>query len=487
MQHLWDLIERAEQAAPDATALEVPEGAYTYAQLAGAARGLSEDLRGATGPFIGLIASRSFGAYTGLLGILHAGKGYVPLNPLLPTDRLRRMAEGAQLTVLVADAAHADAARSFAQGLDPAPQVLVAGTGIAPPSPPLAGPYAYMLFTSGSTGVPKGVPIGHRQVLAYVAHMAQLLGARPGDRFTQLFDLSFDLSVHDLFVCWSVGGTVLVPGREQLMAPARYVMERRAQHWFSTPSTALLLHRLRLLKPDTFADLRTVSFCGEALPTDLARAFQAAAPNAQVFNLYGPTEATIAITAYPLPASDLKERRGIVSIGRPFPGVSALVSADGELLLGGPQLAEGYWQDPERSAQALIIPAGSTAIHYRTGDRVEHDADGDLYFVERLDDQVKVRGHRVELQEVAHVLRTSSGAAFVEVLAFPVEAGIALGLHAFLPKELEARRAELTSACAAQLPEAARPALHFIDALPVNTSGKVDRQALRALLAPPTA
>jgi non-ribosomal peptide synthetase component F len=154
MQHLWDLIERAEQAAPDATALEVPEGAYTYAQLAGAARGLSEDLRGATGPFIGLFASRSFGAYAGLLGILHAGKGYVPLNPLLPTDRLRRMAEGAQLTVLVADAAHADAARSFAQGLDPAPQVLVAGTGIAPPSPPLAGPYAYMLFTSGSTGVP---------------------------------------------------------------------------------------------------------------------------------------------------------------------------------------------------------------------------------------------------------------------------------------------------------------------------------------------
>jgi len=487
MQHLWDLIERAEQAAPDATALEVPEGAYTYAQLAGAARSLSEDLRGATGPFIGLIASRSFGAYTGLLGILHAGKGYVPLNPQLPTDRLKRMAEGAQLTVLVADAAHADAARSFAQGLDPAPQVLVAGTGIAPPSPPLAGPYAYMLFTSGSTGVPKGVPIGHRQVLAYVAHMAQLLGAHPGDRFTQLFDLSFDLSVHDLFVCWSVGGTVLVPGREQLMAPARYVKERRAQHWFSTPSTALLLHRLRLLKPETFPDLRTVSFCGEALPADLARAFQVAAPNAQLFNLYGPTEATIAITAYPLPASDLKERRGIVSIGRPFPGASALVSADGELLLGGPQLAEGYWQDPERSAQAFIIPAGSTAIHYRTGDRVEHDADGDLHFVERLDDQVKVRGHRVELQEVAHVLRTSSGAAFVEVLAFPVEAGIALGLHAFLPKELEARRAELTSACAAQLPEAARPALHFIDALPVNTSGKVDRQALRALLAPPTA
>ena len=487
MQHLWDLIERAEQAAPEATALEVPEGSFTYAQLAGAARSLSEDLRGTTGPFIGLFASRSFGAYAGLLGILHAGKGYVPLNPQLPTDRLRRMAEGAQLTVLVADAAHADAARSFAQGLDPAPQVVVAGTGICLPYPPQHGPYAYMLFTSGSTGVPKGVPIGHRQVLAYVAHMAQLLGARPGDRFTQLFDLSFDLSVHDLFVCWSVGGTVLVPGHEQLMAPARYVKEKRAQHWFSTPSTALLLHRLRLLKPDNFPDLRTVSFCGEALPADLARAFQLAAPQAQLFNLYGPTEATIAITAYPLPAAELKERRGIVSIGRPFPGASALMSEDGELLLGGPQLAEGYWHDPERSAKAFIIPAGSPAIHYRSGDRVERDADSDLYFVERLDDQVKVRGHRVELQEVAHVLRGIGGAAFVEVLAFPVEAGIALGLHAFLPKELEARAAELTSACAAHLPEAARPALHFIDALPVNTSGKTDRQALRALLGSPTA
>lgn len=482
MQHLWDLFERSLRHAPEALALDVPEGRFTYAELAAGAGSLSLKLRDAEGPFVGLFASRSFGAYAGLLGIVHASKGYVPLNPQLPVERLKRMAEGAGLRVLVTDRAHAEAAQAFAMSLDPRPQVVVATEATTVSVAPLPGPHAYMLFTSGSTGRPKGVPIGHGQVLTYVEHMTALLDARPGDRFTQLFELSFDLSVHDLFVCWSVGGTLLVPGSEQLMAPARYMQERHAQHWFSTPSTALLLERLRLLRPGAFPDLRTVCFCGEALPAALARAFQAAAPKARVFNLYGPTEATIAITAYELPAEGGKERRGIVPIGRPFPTASIMISAEGELLLGGPQLAEGYWNDAERTARAFVVPPGQVDVYYRTGDRVEPDADGDLYFVERLDDQVKVRGHRIELQEVAGVLRSVAGAAFVEVLPHPVRDGIAQGLHAFLPNELEEQALALRSACEERLPAVARPTLHFIAALPLSPSGKADRSALRTLL-----
>jgi non-ribosomal peptide synthetase component F len=287
--------------------------------------------------------------------------------------------------------------------------------------------------------------------------------------------------VHDLFVCWASGGTLLVPPREQLMAPARHVQEKGARHWFSTPSTALLLERMRLLRAGAFPTLRTVCFCGEPLPLRLAASFQVAAPGARLFNLYGPTEATIAIAAQALARDGIKTRRGIVGIGRPFPTATTRITNQGELLLGGPQLADGYWQDEARTAHAFITDVDGVR-RYRSGDRVEQDADGDLYFVERLDDQVKVRGHRVELQEVAHVLREATGADFVEVLPHPVSDGIALGLHAFLPKDLEGQAARVREACARALPEAVRPALHFITALPLNPSGKTDRTALRALL-----
>jgi amino acid adenylation domain-containing protein len=477
MPHLWDLFARQLRERPDAVALDVPEGRFTCAQLGGAALAVSRSLRNSEEAFVGLCADRDLGTYAGLLGILHAGKGYVPLPPHLPADRLRHMADAAGLRTIVGGKGTAGLPPDLLHGRT----VIGAGPATFTDAPATEGPYAYMLFTSGSTGVPKGVPIGHAQVLAYVAHMQEQLAATPGDGFTQLFELSFDLSVHDLFVCWASGGTLLVPGREQLMAPARYVQEKQARHWFSTPSTALLLERLRLLKPGAFPTLHTACFCGEPLPLRLAEAFQGATPNARLFNLYGPTETTIAIMGYRLPREAPKDRRGIVSIGRPFPAANARVTDEGELLIGGPQLAEGYWRDAERTATSFITDTDGVP-RYRTGDRVEHDADGDLYFVERLDDQVKVRGHRVELQEVAHVLREASGAAFVEVLPHPVSEGMALGLHAFLPLDQEAAAARLRDACARALPEAVRPALHFIEALPLNASGKADRAALRALL-----
>lgn len=477
MPHLWDLFARPLRERPDATALDVPEGRFTYAQLGGAALSVSRSLRNTEEAFVGLCADRDLATYAGLLGILHAGRAYVPLPPHLPADRLLHMADAAGLRTIVGGKGTAGLPPDLLQGRS----VIGAGPDTPADASATEGPYAYMLFTSGSTGVPKGVPIGHAQVLAYVGHMQDLLAAAPGEGFTQLFELSFDLSVHDLFVCWASGGTLLVPGREQLLAPARYAQEKQAHHWFSTPSTALLLDRLRLLKPGALPALRTVCFCGEPLPLRLAQAFQNAAPNARLFNLYGPTEATIAITAQALNGTDVKARNGIVGIGRPFPTASTRISDEGELLLGGQQLAEGYWQDVARTAHAFITDVDGVR-RYRTGDRVERDTDGDLYFVERLDDQVKVRGHRIELQEVAHVLREASGAAFVEVLPHPVSEGMALGLHAFLPLDQEAAATRLRDACARALPEAVRPALHFIEALPLNASGKADRAALRALL-----
>ena len=246
------------------------------------------------------------------------------------------------------------------------------------------------------------------------------------------------------------------------------------------------MQRLRLLRANAFPSLRVSAFCGEPLPMDLAQAWMQAAPKSRLLNLYGPTEATIAITAYEATTGSIAQDQGIVSIGHALPEAEAVIEEDtGELLLGGPQLAEGYWQDAPRTAERFITRNGRRL--YRTGDRVHRDANGYLYFDGRLDDQVKVRGHRVELREVELVLQRHSAATFVHVLAHPLRDGLATGLVAVLPDDHAAREQELLKACATELPDYMVPSrILFLKALPLSSSGKVDRRALRALLDPGT-
>lgn len=493
--HLWTYFERAWRAAPDRTALHVDGRGWSYDELAARALAVSDAVRrhGGGGPFVGLHAHRSIGAYAGVLGILHAGRAYVPLNPHLPMDRLATIAGLADLELIVSDAAREASAHELAARRTTVCRVAQAGGALGADAPHLAGQEAYMLFTSGSTGVPKGVPIRHTNVVAYVEHLLERFAPGPEDRFSQTFELTFDLSVHDLFLCWAAGASLYVLPQDQLMAPARFIREHGITQWFSVPSAAVLMDRMRLLKPGAFPSLRISAFCGEPLPADLAVKWDSAAPNGRVENLYGPTEATIAITGHVLDAAAPKARHGILSIGRPFPGARVRVvdaegndADDGELWLGGPQLSAGYWKDPERTAAAFVTHGTGAERYYRTGDRVQRDADGDLYFISRLDDQVKVRGHRIELQEVNQVLKAVSGSAFAYALAHPVREGIAQGIEAFLPLAAQADGAAILDACARQLPDYMVPArLHFTDDIPYTTSGKADLRALRARLEEP--
>jgi amino acid adenylation domain-containing protein len=493
--HLWTYFERAWRTAPERPALHVDGREWSYAELAVRALAVSEAVQRhpSNGPFVGLHAHRSIGAYAGLLGILHAGKAYVPLNPQLPVDRLSTIAGLADLELIVADAARTGSARDLAARRAVPCGIMIAGDATGPDTPHRAGQEAYMLFTSGSTGVPKGVPIRHASVVAYVEHLLARFGVGPEDRFSQTFELTFDLSVHDLFVCWAAGASLHVLPQDQLMAPARFIRDHGITQWFSVPSAAVLMDRMRLLKPGAFPSLRVSAFCGEPLPADLAVKWAAAAPNGRVENLYGPTEATIAITGHVLDPAAPKGRHGILCIGRPFPGARVrVVDADGsdasigELWLGGPQLSAGYWKDPERTATAFVTAGPDRERYYRTGDQVQRDADGDLYFISRLDDQVKVRGHRIELQEVNQVLKAVSGGAFAYALAHPVRDGIAQGIEAFLPLALQAEGASILEACALRLPEYMVPArLHFTDDIPYTTSGKADLRALRGRLEEP--
>lgn len=494
--HLWDLFRRPLLSTPDKTALEIGGRALSYAALARAALRVSGTLRaeqGFSGGPVGLWASREASAYAGVLGILHAGGAYVPLHPGHPPARTHAILQRTGVRAIVCGQAELEMVRALVQELDPRIAILTVSFAEGPAArsdaPAHPAELAYVLFTSGSTGEPKGVPIGHRNVLAYLTHAATVIAPVPEDRFTQTFDLTFDLSVHDLFLCWGSGATLVVPDKEALLRPSTFIRDQRITQWFSVPSLAVLMDRQRALKEDAFPTLRCSAFCGEPLSMDVAGRWALAACNSRVLNLYGPTEATIAITAYERPRAQAAGTHGILSIGRPFPGTPTRIvdeqgadAAEGELWLAGPQLTQGYWSAGDSGSKAFVD--GPDGIrYYRTGDRVKRDPEGLLHFLARIDDQVKVRGHRIELEEVNQALRRTTGAAFAVTLAHPVRDGVATGLVSFLPSEVTATTAEVLAQCRTVLPDHMVPGrIVALDVLPTTTSGKADLNALRDLL-----
>jgi acyl-coenzyme A synthetase/AMP-(fatty) acid ligase len=257
----------------------------------------------------------------------------------------------------------------------------------------------------------------------------------------------------------------------------------------------MIMRRLGMLKPDSYPALRWSLFCGEPLPMDVTGAWAAAAPSSVVENLYGPTEATVACTLYRWDPerSPAECVLGLVPIGAPVPGMEVSVvddalgpvapGEDGELLLAGPQVTPGYWNDAEKTAAAFVAPPGKETVHYRTGDRVRSSADGTvLHYLGRLDNQIKVHGHRVELGEVEAAVREGSGVDAVVAVGWPRIATGAGGIVAFLGAtdvDVPAVQKRLTES----LPDYMRPRRFvLLDALPVNPNGKFDRKALLSML-----
>ena len=513
---------------PGRPALDVAGRTLSYAELRERAAEVAATLARADGDpearLSAVFGHRSMSAFSGILGVLMRGHGYVPLNPAFPAARTRSMLERAGCAAVVVEAASLPRFEEVLQGLAPGLLVIVpeledaaalaarwpmhrfvGRPDLAPPGawrerPVDPDEIAYLLFTSGSTGQPKGVMVAHRNVTHFIRAMVERYGITPDDRFSQTFDLTFDLSVFDLFVAWERGACVCVPSAQQKMLPGRYVKAQRLSVWFSVPSTGALMSRLRMLAPDSYPDLRLSLFCGEALPVEVVEAWQAAAPNSLIENLYGPTELTIACTLYRWdPERSAAEcEQGCVPIGSPYPGMEVRVlDADlrevapgetGELALTGPQLTPGYWQDPERSARAYVTPAGETRTFYRTGDRVRRPHEGEpLRYLGRIDHQIKIQGYRVELGEIEAAVREEAGTELAVAIGWPRSASGAEGVVAFVAAE-GVDTTDVRARLKERLPGYMAPReVRVVEDFPLNANGKVDRAALEAMLADATA
>lgn len=488
---------------PDATAIEVAADTLSYRDFATLVDRLAAAVVRAAGErprAVGLLAARSLATYTAYLAALRLGSVVVPLNPAFPAERNRSIRAAAGVDVVVADEA----------GAGQLPQVL-AGAAALPlvgrwrhdlPAPWQGsydvdpGSVAYLLFTSGSTGTPKGVPIRHRNVAGYLAHCVERYAVTPGCRLSQTFDLTFDPSVFDLFASWSTGATLVVPSSTEVLTPARFVTGRGITHWYSVPSVISLARRLRGLRPGAMPDLRWSVFAGEQLTSSQARDWAAAAPNSVLENAYGPTELTVTCTAYRLPADPAAwpaTSNGTVPIGRPNAGLDAVLVGedgvpgdDGELCVRGGQRFDGYL-DPAHNrgrfhsaAFGEVTGPPTPADWYRTGDRVRREG-GEFVHIGRVDDQVKLRGYRIEPGEIEAVLRDHPAVHDVVVIPATTAAGETV-LHA-LYTGTAVDPAELRDAVHARLPEYMVPAaVHHVDTFPVNTSGKIDRRRLAAEL-----
>jgi amino acid adenylation domain-containing protein len=491
---------RSAELFPARPALEVRGSSLDYAELRRRALGiarllLARDSVEARPQLTGVFASRSTGTFAGILGILLRGHGYVPLNPRFPALRNRDMLERTGCRVLLVDAEDLDSAREVIEGVPEPPSLVVTdeaedGDDVVLPS---AGPStpAYVLFTSGSTGRPKGVLVRQANVVAFLEAVAARYDLRETDRLSQLFDLTFDLSAFDMFAAWQHGACVCCPDPGQLLRPSDFVRDAGLTVWFSVPSAAMFVERLGGLRAGMFPTLRLSLFCGEALPAKLGDAWAAAAPNSTVENLYGPTEVTIACTAHRWERDAEPGANGFVPIGEPIGSMSAHVVDEeleevapgepGHLLLRGPQVVEGYWDDPAATARSFVTMRGGDR-GYLTGDRVVRPASGGpLEYLGRVDSQIKVLGHRVELEEVEAVLREEAHADALAVGWPPTPSGAA-GIVAFIA-DISLDKVGLRRALSARLPDYMVPReLRLVNELPLNANGKRDRKALLSTL-----
>ncbi|MDH5823602.1 amino acid adenylation domain-containing protein [Luteimonas sp. RD2P54] len=495
---IWELVEQRAQAYPQRTAIVDGPAQIDYTRLTARANAIAGELaaRGVRpGALVGVCLGRSWELAATLLGVLRAGCAYVPLDPEYPRERVRYMLEHARAAAVVVDGAKAAELCAGAAEL-----VRLDAVGERLPDAaarPSAGDLAYVIYTSGSTGRPKGVAVEHRSVVAMTRSMRELLGDEELAGVLAAASICFDTSVMEILGTLSLGGTVVLAAHA--LALPELPAADRVRTTIMVPSSMQAL----LAAGGLPEGVRCVVLGGDVLKRPLVEQLHALPQRPRVLNVYGPTENTVYCTATEVPAGVRT-----ITIGKPVGRARAYILDEamqpvaagvaGELHLGGDQLARGYLHDEARTKERFVAadargpasgptsppqdsaPNGPAAGErlYRTGDRCRWTEAGEIEFLGRIDQQVKLRGFRVELEEIESALESMPGvdgaaAALVDADGKPLLVGYVVGRDAAATNE--ASRAYL----AERLPKYMVPQLVMrLAELPRLPNGKLDRKRL---------
>jgi D-alanine--poly(phosphoribitol) ligase subunit 1 len=358
---------------------------------------------------------------------------------------------------------------------------------------------AYVMFTSGSTGEPKGVVIPHQGVLHLVEWASHDLGIGPDDRLTNVNPIFFDNSVFDIYAGLLNGAAIVALDALKGRPPAELVADiasNKCTFFFAVPTLFMFLDSMHLLTPDKLPSVSRFMFGGEGFPVArLRRFYEAFAGKAQLINCYGPTETSCICSGFAITESALQITEGLAPLGRLNPGFSCRILDDelkpvaagsvGELWLGGPCVGLGYLNNPEETAKRFRQDPsidGYRAILYRTGDLVALDQrTGLLHFRGRADNQVKLRGYRVELEEIDHAMASIPGVTRALAMVIEDVNGSSRLIAAYSGSRLG--DADLLAHCNTRLPAYMVPSrFTWLDSIPTNANGKADRRAVTALL-----
>ena len=517
-QRLQDWLTLQAEKHPEACAAVFHPASITYGRLEAESNRLARALIAigcGAGDRIALLLPKSIEALIAMFGSIKAGCTYVPIDTASPAARIARILEQCESRCMLAVQSTSSLAAELALAgclpqstrlgwMDDGPEsgspridFTRGDVRLLPASPPPIGGEdpapAHILFTSGSTGLPKGVVITHANVMRFIEWALPYFGIDASDRMSCHPPLHFDLSMFDVYGAVAAGAELHLLPPELNLLPHRlaaYIRDKKLTHWFSVPSMLHHMAKSGAVRENDFPELKRVLWCGERFPTPGLMHWMRRVPHAAFYNLYGPTEATIASSYYQIPRCP-EDEAAEIPIGDACAGEKLWVLDEflrplppgqtGELYIAGVGLSPGYWRDPEKTAQVFLrdpFSAEPGARIYKTGDLARWGEDGQVYLLGRADTQIKSRGYRIELGEIESAIHALAGVRDAAVVA--IDTGGFENTTICCAYVSDLSPAALKRKLAEVLPQYMLPSSWLaLERMPLNGNGKADRPLLK--------